>query len=87
MKINDRDDKLFFGNLNYDVTEADLREMLLHFGDILSIDHKQMKGSAIIHFADPSDAELAMKSLEDMDFFGRKLRIEWPDEAVVKEEV
>ncbi|MBF9016327.1 MULTISPECIES: RNA-binding protein [unclassified Oceanispirochaeta] len=82
MKINDSDDKLFFGNLNYDVTEEDLREMLLHFGDIVSINHKQMKGSAIIHFAEPADAELAMKSLEDMDFFGRKLRIEWPDEII-----
>lgn len=83
MKINDRDDKLYFGNLSYDVTEADLRDMLMNFGDIISIDHKQKKGSAIVHFADPTDAELAMKSLEDIDFFGRELQIEWADEAVI----
>ncbi|MDC7242208.1 MAG: RNA-binding protein [Spirochaetales bacterium] len=71
---------LYFGNLSYDVTEDDLRGMLSSYGAVEDIQLKQKKGYAIIHFTDTADAELVMKSLEEVPFLGRKLVINWAKE-------
>ncbi len=71
---------LYFGNLSYEVTEDDLRGMLSKYGPVEEIQLKQKKGYAIVHFTDTADAELVMKSLEEVPFLGRKLVIDWAKE-------
>jgi len=68
---------LYLGNLDYDVTENELREMFQKFGDVKNIKLIQKKGIAFVTLNNQEDAELAMKSLEGLDFLDRRLVIDW----------
>ncbi|MDA3957221.1 RNA-binding protein [Oceanispirochaeta sp.] len=70
-------EEVYLGNLSYDITRDDLHEMLEQFGAVSEVNLVENKGIAFVRFELVEDAELAIKSLEGVDFLGRKLVLDW----------
>ena len=72
---------LYVGNLAYGVTEDELREMFSEFGQVASatlITDKlsgQSKGFGFVEMPNNSEADTAIKSLNDKMVSGRKLKV------------
>jgi len=72
---------IYVGNLPYSVTEADLNESFSAFGKVASttlIKDKfsgQSKGFGFIEMPDNSEADAAIKGLNDTDLKGRKITV------------
>ena len=74
---NENTKSLYLGNLNYDVTIEDLQSIFHNYGEVKDIKLIQKKGIAFVSLENQDDAALAMKSLDGIDFLGRKLIIDW----------
>ena len=72
---------IYVGNLAYSVTEDQLRDAFSQFGAVsrvnLIIDREtgRSKGFAFVEMDDNSEAEAAIKELNDKDIGGRKIRV------------
>ncbi len=73
--------KLYIGNLSYDTTEAEVREILEEFGPIVDLhmpvdrDSGRPRGFVFVTFSTKELAEAAMAKLDGFDFGGRNLRV------------
>jgi len=73
--------RLFVGNLPYDVTEAELRELFLPVGPLtyvfLPVDRESGKkrGFAFVEFGEASQAAEALRRFNDQQFKGRPLAV------------
>ncbi|MEO0249727.1 MAG: hypothetical protein ABIN58_09395 [candidate division WOR-3 bacterium] len=73
--------RLFVGNLPYDVTEPDLRELFAPVGQITSViipvdrETGKRRGFAFIEFSDSAQAEEATRRFHNQPFRGRNLTI------------
>ena len=72
---------IYIGNLSYEVTEEDLRQLFEEFGQIESVkiikDHYsgRSKGFGFIEMPDRAGAENAIKSLEGKEMKGRTIKV------------
>lgn len=75
--------KLFFGNLNYTVSEQELRDLLQPYGELASVRLFQDKGFGFVEFVTEEGAQNAINELNDKDFKGRPLKLDFarPREA------
>lgn len=73
--------KLYIGNLSYSTTEEEIVELMAPFGTADSIQlikdrHTgQSKGFGFIEMSDNSEADAAIKGLNETNFKGRKLKL------------
>lgn len=73
--------KLFIGNLSYSTTEDEIVELMAPFGTTQSVQlikdrHTgQSKGFGFIEMNDNSEADAAIKGLNETNFKGRKLKL------------
>ena len=73
--------KLYIGNLSYSTTEQEIVELLSQYGTADSVQlikdrHTgQSKGFGFIEMNDNSEADAAIKALNDSNFKGRKLKL------------
>jgi len=73
--------KLFVGNLSWDATEEELKNLFTPVGEVISVRIVQdqytgrSKGFGFVEMKDQSQAQAAMDTLNDTQFFGRPLRI------------
>ncbi len=74
--------KIYIGNLDYGVTEDDLKQVLegkgLQAKDLKIITDRltgRSKGFGFAEFENEDDAKKAVSSLDGFDFKGRKLRV------------
>ena len=73
--------KLFVGNLDYTVSEPELKEAFEPFGVVVSARIVQdretgtSRGFAFVEYASVDDARRAMDSLDESDLRGRKLAV------------
>lgn len=73
--------KLYIGNLSYSTTEEEIVELLSEYGTADSVQlikdrHTgQSKGFGFIEMNDNSEADTAIKALNDSNFKGRKLKL------------
>jgi RNA recognition motif-containing protein len=73
--------RLFVGNLPYDVTEAELRELFSPVGPLsyvfLPVDREtgKRRGFAFVEFGDESHAAEALRRFNDQQFKGRPLAL------------
>jgi RNA recognition motif-containing protein len=80
--------RLFVGNLSYDTTESDLRELFSPVGSIstviIPVDREtgKSRGFAFVELADAAQAEEASRRLNNQSFRGRTITI---NEARAKE--
>ncbi|ACF46262.1 MAG: RNA-binding protein [Prosthecochloris sp.] len=72
---------IYIGNLDYGVTEEDLREAFGEFGDVSSaniITDKftgRSKGFGFVEMSSSDDANEAIESLNDTDLNGRTIKV------------
>ncbi|MBI5880229.1 MAG: RNA-binding protein [Chloroflexi bacterium] len=73
--------KLYVGNLSYDVTEDDLRQLFAQAGEIkevaLILDRttRQSKGFGFVEMATQAEAENAIRLFNDKEMNGRNLTV------------
>lgn len=73
--------KLYVGSLPYSVTEDDLKELFLPFGEITSVQlivdkyTGQSKGFGFVEMAKNSEADTAIKSLNEQPYKGRSIKV------------
>lgn len=73
--------KLYVGNLSYDVTDEDLRDLFAQHGEVVSAKiitdkfDKSSKGFGFVEFANDSEADNAVSTLDGQDFKGRNLKV------------
>lgn len=76
---------IFVGNVPYDAEEGELRDLFSKVGNVTSVrvvcdkDTKQPKGYAFCDFMDSSSVQAAIEKLNNMEYNGRKLRIDWAE--------
>ena len=74
--------KLYVGNLSFDATEQDLRELFAADGRtvssvaiIMDRDTGRSRGFGFVEFANSEDASAAISALDGQDLHGRALRV------------
>jgi len=73
--------KLYIGNLSYSTTEEEITELMAPFGTADSVQlikdrHTgQSKGFGFIEMNDNSEADAAIKGLNETNFKGRKIKL------------
>ncbi|NEX22010.1 RNA-binding protein [Thiorhodococcus mannitoliphagus] len=73
--------RIYVGNLPYSVTDDDLRDMFAEFGELASAEvikdkfSGQSKGFGFVDMPSNSDADAAIKALNELDMKGRKLTV------------
>ncbi len=72
---------LYIGNLSYQVTDQDIREVLSEYGQIrrlnLPVDREtgRMRGFAFVEMADDAQEDAAMDDLNGAEWMGRSLKV------------
>ncbi len=73
--------KLYVGNLSYDLSDDDLKEMFQAHGEVLSAqiitdrDTGRSKGFGFVEMSDPDQAQAAIDALNGHEFGGRALTV------------
>jgi len=73
--------KLYVGNLSFDNTEADLKDLFGRHGTVESVavitdrDTGRPRGFAFVEMEDPSGAQDAIRALDGTDFGGRTIKV------------
>jgi cleavage stimulation factor subunit 2 len=76
---------VFVGNIPYEVTEAELKQVFSAVGEVVSFrlmydkNTKQPKGYGFCEYKDPETAYAAMRNLNNVECGGRPLRVDWAD--------
>ena len=73
--------RIYVGNLPYSVTDDELRDVFSDFGELVSAEvvkdkfSGQSKGFGFVEMPNNSEADQAIKALNDTDLKGRKLTV------------
>jgi len=68
--------KLYVGNLNYQVTEAELREIFGAYGQVMSVNLISGKGFGFVEMDSPAAAQAAKEALNGTDLQGRTMNVD-----------
>ncbi|MBN1160217.1 MAG: RNA-binding protein [Candidatus Diapherotrites archaeon] len=68
--------KLYVGNLNYAVTEDQLKELFSAYGEVKSVNLIEGKGFGFVEMSSPEEAEKAKEALNDKEYEGRNMRVD-----------
>ena len=72
---------IYVGNLPYSTTETDLKEAFSEFGEVSSVTlavdkfSGQSKGFGFVEMPNKSDADAAIKALNESSFKGRNIKV------------
>ena len=72
---------IYVGNLSYSVTESDLKEAFSEFGEVSSVNlisdkfSGESKGFGFIEMPNNSEADAAIKALNDSSLKGRNIKV------------
>ena len=79
--------KIYVGNMSYNTSEDQLRDLFAQYGTVLSAniimdrETRRPKGFAFVEMEEDSAAEAAISQLDGKDLDGRNLRV---NEAIAK---
>ncbi len=68
--------KLYVGNLNYSVTNDDLKELFSTHGTVIQVNVIESRGFAFVEMSKPEEADKAKEALDGFEFKGRSLKID-----------
>lgn len=72
---------IYVGNLAYNVTESELREAFAAYGEVASVNlitdkfSGQSKGFGFVEMPNNSEADAAIKGMNESSFKGRNMRV------------
>ncbi len=78
--------KLYVGNMSYSTSEDELRELFGSYGEVSSVNivldriTGKSRGFGFVEMSKPEEAQEAIKGLNDQDFGGRKLTVDFARE-------
>ncbi len=81
--MNQQNQKLYVGNLNFDATEDQVRDLFGGFGEVQEVKivmdrfSGRSRGFAFVRMASADDAGKAKESLNGQPFQGKALVIDW----------
>lgn len=73
--------KLYVGNLSFDSTEADLRDLFGQYGTVESVavitdrETGRARGFGFVEMSQSSEAQDAIRALDGNDFAGRNIKV------------
>ena len=67
--------KLYVGNLNYSVTNDELKDLFAQHGEVKEVNIIEGRGFGFVEFATPEEAAKAKDELDGSEFKGRNLRV------------
>ena len=73
--------KLYVGNLSFDSTEADLRDLFGQYGSVESVavitdrETGRARGFGFVEMSQSSEAQDAIRALDGNDFAGRNIKV------------
>lgn len=73
--------KLYVGNMSYNTTEAELKELFGGYGEVKSVavitdrETGRAKGFGFVEFANDDDAKAAIAALDGKEVGGRNLKV------------
>ncbi len=73
--------RLFVGNLSYNVSEEDLRELFSQAGELKDVtlvvdrDTRRPKGFGFVEYTNQADAEKAIQMFNDQELDGRRMSV------------
>jgi cleavage stimulation factor subunit 2 len=76
---------VFVGNIPYEATEDELKAIFSRVGPVVSLrlmydkETKQPKGFGFIEYRDIETAYSCMRNLNDVEYGGRPMRVDWAD--------
>ncbi len=68
--------KLYVGNLNYQATEEQVKDLFANYGDVNEVNIIDGKGFGFVQMANAEDAEKAKNELNSTEFMGRTIRVD-----------
>ncbi len=68
--------KLYCGNLSYSVTNTQLEELFVQYGEVKSVNIIEGKGFGFVEMGSTDEAEKAKEALNGTDFDGRTMRVD-----------
>jgi RNA recognition motif-containing protein len=68
--------KLYVGNLNYEVTSKQLEELFANHGEVREVKIIEGKGFGFVEMSNQSEALSAKEALNGSQFEGRTLRVD-----------
>jgi len=72
---------MYIGNLNYSVTEDDLKALFSEYGEVASVNivtdrySRQSKGFGFVEMPSNSEADKAIKALNGTELQGRNIKV------------
>jgi RNA recognition motif-containing protein len=72
---------IYVGNLSYDVTETELKNLFAEFGEVTSAkiiedrDTGRPKGFAFVEMANQAEGEAAITALNEKELKGREIKV------------
>ncbi len=81
--MNPQNQKLYVGNLNFDATEDQVRELFTNYGDVAEVKiimdrfSGRSRGFAFVRFNTSDEAGKAKEALQGQPFQGKALVIDW----------
>lgn len=67
--------KLYVGNLNYEVADEELKELFSEYGEVKEVKIIGDKGFGFVEMSSQAEAEKAKNELDGHEFKGRNLRV------------
>ncbi len=68
--------KLYVGNLNYSVTDKELKELFSNHGEVKEVNIIEGKGFGFVEMSNQAEAEKAKEELNGYEFKGRTLKVD-----------
>lgn len=68
--------KLYVGNLNYSVTDEELKELFSNHGEVKEVNIIEGKGFGFVEMSNQAEAEKAKEELNGYEFKGRTLKVD-----------
>jgi len=67
--------RMYVGNIPYDATEEDLRELFSDYGEVISVKIKRSKGFSFVEMGAENDSKNAISGLNGKLFMGKTLTV------------
>ena len=66
---------IYVGNITFNATEQDIKDLFLEYGEIISVKLKQSKGFGFVEMGSDNEAKKAISELNGKSFIGKTLTV------------
>ncbi len=67
--------KIYVGNISFNTTEQDIRDLFSEYGEVISLKLKQSKGFGFVEMGSDNEAKKAISELNGKSLLGKTLTV------------